>query len=411
MCGIAGFSLKPNSGIDPGVLAASLALGIESRGRDATGCAWFSPSHKSVRYLKEPVPASEYIDDLVNGVDEDAVSAIVHTRASTQGSKHDNVNNHPIVLPGIVGVHNGIIVNDAEVTRKLSLKREAKVDSEVLFHIIRDSGVDAVADHAEGDAAVAWMLCGETQPIVHLALLNSRPGVYCSIWRKGVPAVHPVGVMFASTRQALLSAAKDAGVACGAFVELEDGDYVTFEDGVARDEDPVRTISRGNYKRDWGAADGPGRQLGKVSTWKSGLGWVEGHYENGQFVYDPEPEPIIIEPVREPEPVDELIADALGDDDQYLARRIWNARRAIVLKPLFCDTSLTDWEVEDESAWGDFLLYNQELDTYASWDAGDGTVRLVFQPRHWLDAWDKEGEPTPLYRAGLPVSSRLDEVV
>ena len=62
-------------------------------------------------------------------------------------------------------------------------------------------------------------------------------------------------------------------------------------------------------------------------------------------------------------------------------------------------------------AWGDFLLYNQELDTYASWDAGDGTVRLVFQPRHWLDAWDKEGEPTPLYRAGLPVSSRLDEVV
>ena len=72
MCGIAGFSLKPNSGIDPGVLAASLALGIESRGRDATGCAWFSPSHKSVRYLKEPVPASEYIEDLVNGVDEDA---------------------------------------------------------------------------------------------------------------------------------------------------------------------------------------------------------------------------------------------------------------------------------------------------------------------------------------------------
>ncbi len=128
-------------------------------------------------------------------------------------------------------------------------------------------------------------------------------------------------------------------------------------------------------------------------------------------MYDPEPEPVIVEPVREPEPIDELIADALGDDDQYLARRIWNARRAIVLKPLFCDTSLADWEVEDESAWGDFLLYNQELDTYASWDAGDGTVRLVFQPRHWLDAWDKEGEPTPLYRAGLPVSSRLDEVV
>ena len=64
------------------------------------------------------------------------VAVIGHVRAATKGSAHINKNNHPIVFGQIVGVHNGVIRNDEYLTKHYAVKRNAVVDSEVVFALL-----------------------------------------------------------------------------------------------------------------------------------------------------------------------------------------------------------------------------------------------------------------------------------
>ena len=146
MCGIFGISminLKRGKLSTKNVefvkqLTKDLLIESESRGRDASGVC--VTTDKEVNLYKHNCKGSNLVNtDKLNRVldiGDDFVSVIGHTRAKTQGSERNNYNNHPIKYGNIVGVHNGIISNDAELFRRMDIRRIGQVDSEIIFALI-----------------------------------------------------------------------------------------------------------------------------------------------------------------------------------------------------------------------------------------------------------------------------------
>ena len=63
--------------------------------------------------------------------------AFGHSRLVTNGSQLRSSNNQPVVKNGLVGTHNGIIVNHDDLwSKNKDLKKEYDIDTEVLLSII-----------------------------------------------------------------------------------------------------------------------------------------------------------------------------------------------------------------------------------------------------------------------------------
>src|SRR6185436_16486979 len=144
MCGIFGIVDPDASARDRAdrLLAALFRLS-ESRGKEAAGLAGVTGDR--IRVLKSPVPSSRlmrtrvYADYVAQVVRAPRALAVVgHSRLVTNGSQAEQANNQPVCVDGIVGVHNGIIVNEASLWRAHpDLPRTGDVDTEVLFRLIR----------------------------------------------------------------------------------------------------------------------------------------------------------------------------------------------------------------------------------------------------------------------------------
>ncbi|HTL33151.1 MAG TPA: hypothetical protein VL326_08500, partial [Kofleriaceae bacterium] len=81
---------------------------------------------------------TSYVNDVVRR-DGGRVATIGHSRLVTNGSQALHANNQPVAVGGVVGVHNGIIVNEAKLlARHPALQRTSEVDTEVLFGLIRE---------------------------------------------------------------------------------------------------------------------------------------------------------------------------------------------------------------------------------------------------------------------------------
>src|SRR5918998_3714925 len=164
MCGIAGYSVHPASGGD-------------------------------VSVSKRRSGATALLEEL--HVPSEANQALVHVRDYTKGHPRIAANNHPIRHGSVVGIHNGIIVNDEAIFARYGFSRaepEMTVDSEAIF---------ALAEHADGHAealeelygamATAWM-DERLSATLFLARAVGRP-----LW-VGTGACE---FFFASTRDAL----------------------------------------------------------------------------------------------------------------------------------------------------------------------------------------------------------------
>ena len=198
MCGIAGFSLGPESSVDRTLAAQALLAGIAERGADAVGYAHRSDGEE-IGVTKLRGGASALLDEL--DVPATATEVLIHVRDFTKGHPEISANNHPIRHGDVVGIHNGIVSNDDALLARYGIERaepQMTVDSEAIFALmeLRANDTRALAE-LHGAMAAAW-LDARDPATLHLARGRLRP-----LWLGSCRD----GLLFASTRRALAVAA------------------------------------------------------------------------------------------------------------------------------------------------------------------------------------------------------------
>ena len=203
MCGIAGYSLSPDSAVERTLAAQALLAGISERGADAVGYA-ARDAGGMVRVTKLRGAASALLDEVA--VPAGAEQVLIHVRDYTKGPPEIAANNHPIRHGRVVGIHNGLIENDDALLERHGLERhepDMTVDSEAIFALMELRQHDARAlSELRGAMAAAWL--DERVPdTLFLARGVARP-----LWlgRSGGD------LYFASTRRALAILAAALGV-------------------------------------------------------------------------------------------------------------------------------------------------------------------------------------------------------
>jgi len=218
MCGIAGFSISDldHKIINTRNLSKSLLRQIMSRGRDATGAVWSESFEGKTElfFQKAPIDAEAFIKNDLDLIPRFTRTALLHTRWATKGSPENNGNNHPISVPGVVGVHNGHIANDDEVFEYFGAERIAEVDSEAIFQLIAHSE-NFIKDFCllEGNAAFAWFMVDDPQTI-NVARLHHSP-----LW---VGKTINNSLIFASTKDTLMRAVNNSNLSMSEIWEVKE---------------------------------------------------------------------------------------------------------------------------------------------------------------------------------------------
>jgi glucosamine 6-phosphate synthetase-like amidotransferase/phosphosugar isomerase protein len=204
MCGIAGYSLSSRSSVDRTLAAQALLAGIAERGADAVGYAYRGGADRYPVVRKQRTPASLLLERI--GVPDHVTELLVHVRDYTKGHPSIAANNHPVRHGPVIGIHNGVIVNDDELLAPHSCARaepEMTVDSEAIF---------ALAAHSDNEPRALEALTGT----LAAAWLDQRePGTVFAARGLGRPLWLGRGreeVFFASTRAALEIASEYTGV-------------------------------------------------------------------------------------------------------------------------------------------------------------------------------------------------------
>ena len=158
MCGIAGYSLCVESGVDRTLAAQALLAGIAERGADAVGYA-HRGGGSAVTVHKQRTGASELLESVV--IPARVTQSLVHVRDYTKGHPTIEANNHPIRHGSVVGIHNGIIHNDEQIFARFEFERaqpQMTVDSEVIFALAEAHDSDPrVLEELYGAMATAWL--------------------------------------------------------------------------------------------------------------------------------------------------------------------------------------------------------------------------------------------------------------
>ena len=145
MCGIFGIIRSKESTLSETLvkkIATDLFLLSASRGKEASGFALYSNEqitiYKTPDHPKDLISSAGY-KKIISEKNLANVRAVIgHSRMVTNGTEYSNVNNQPFVKNNIAGIHNGIIVNEADIWKKYSgEERISDLDSEVIPTIIR----------------------------------------------------------------------------------------------------------------------------------------------------------------------------------------------------------------------------------------------------------------------------------
>jgi glucosamine 6-phosphate synthetase-like amidotransferase/phosphosugar isomerase protein len=221
MCGIAGYSLSASSQVDRTLAAQALLAGIAERGADAVGYAYRRGTRKAAIH-KQRSGASALLEQVV--LPTSATEALIHVRDYTKGHPRIEANNHPIRHGAVVGVHNGIILNDDELMEQHGFERaepEMTVDSEAIFALAEaHEGAPGALEQLRGSMATAWFD-------------ERRPGTLFLARGVGRPLWIGEGreeTLFASTKAALEVAERFLGLKLRKR-ELAEGTFAVVADG------------------------------------------------------------------------------------------------------------------------------------------------------------------------------------
>jgi hypothetical protein len=251
MCGIAGFSMSPNSTVNVRSLAHELLSAIQFRGSDASGFAFTKGGTSGVYKNDQPggqLPLSE--------LPRRAETVILHTRYATQGAVTDNRNNHPVLSPeaNIALVHNGVISNDYEFRANMGGEFSGlpAVDTAVIPALIEKYGLKAAVPMLEGYAAIAYLDDrDEDKRTLHLARLESSPVAFT--W------LLDGSFVFASTKGLLEGALLMAGLEYGHVFEMAEEMYLRVAGGIILESDDGYQMQENWYAQSrWASATAGG---------------------------------------------------------------------------------------------------------------------------------------------------------
>lgn len=194
--------------------------------------------------------ASELLTELA--VPDAAVEVLLHVRDYTKGHPTIAANNHPVRHGRVVGIHNGIILNDEEIFERHGFERHEpsmSVDTEAIFALVEEFGPSGeTLEQLHGSMASAWV-DERRRGAVYLARGVGRP-----LWTGECRD----GIFFASTEHAL--------EVCEQFLELklkkrelDEGTLVTLEGGRATRKERFRP-DRGFTERPLPAVRAPGER-------------------------------------------------------------------------------------------------------------------------------------------------------
>lgn len=207
MCGIFGFATEKSQNISETnfkKLVKNFILKSESRGKEAVGLA--AITDKTIRVIKRPwsggyflrsAEFTDYIDRLYADQAETNSPLVIigHCRLVTNGSSHLHQNNQPVIEKGIVGIHNGIIVNAENIySGNTALKRDFDVDSEVILDLIQyhrgrgnniSDAIKLTFETIKGEASVATLF----SDLNVLAIMTNNGSLYYSPIKKYSSAV------------------------------------------------------------------------------------------------------------------------------------------------------------------------------------------------------------------------------
>jgi glucosamine 6-phosphate synthetase-like amidotransferase/phosphosugar isomerase protein len=150
MCGIFGFITSDGHGPDVDRLR-KIAVVTQTRGAHAFGLAWVDPDG-TIGTFRRPGPASRQLDELDRC--RSALVMVGHCRYATHGSPADNRNNHPHPAGAGQLVHNGVILNHAELAQRHNLRLRTQCDSEVLG-LLMARGAGSIAQRSAWAAGQA----------------------------------------------------------------------------------------------------------------------------------------------------------------------------------------------------------------------------------------------------------------
>jgi len=184
MCGIFGFVAAAGAPLNPARVRPflkDLFRLSEPRGQEASGLAVASNGGICVfkrglapRAMLASVDYRHFLKRALGDVSVDdagnltaPLAVIGHCRMVTNGAEIVPGNNHPILTERSVGIHNGIVTNDANLWRQNpSLNQDHETDSEVLFQLIDrhtaasgnlGQGVAETFKEIQGAASVAFL--------------------------------------------------------------------------------------------------------------------------------------------------------------------------------------------------------------------------------------------------------------
>lgn len=379
MCGIAGFSLSPNSTIKVRQLSNALLTAIEDRGYMASGYAWQKADSMGV--YKAAVTGSSLP---LKSMPKKARNVILHTRLATHGSVDDNRNNHPVMSPSndIALVHNGVIYNHQEVRRKVDGKLP-DVDTSVIPALLEQKGIESI-DLLDGDAAIAWFDRKESNTL-HLARYQHSPLVMCQ--------VEDGSFIFASTEALLWRALIQLDLMPTWMETAKELEYYTIRDGIVASKSMLpepkydSTYDYAYYRHQ--TAGAKGSSTPKVI----GGSWYDQAYVADSYYYDDEWDsywdtPMALRSTTNREYGSEDVVDADVVDDEYYGDVLFDDLVPIDLAKWY--TKIQDdfspqaqvllYLPSEENAWKDELYLLAQDTNITLLDYGTLNDKLEFVP-------------------------------